>query len=80
MPLIQEDAPHPLSYRPDLPLRSELDKPLDETSYDAGHQDGYEEGRDAIRHIAREAEEDLEEVQAQLENARREIATLKGVA
>lgn len=48
---IQPDAPHPDSYRPDLPLRSELntaDTPeleaAREEGYDEGHDDGVEEG------------------------------------
>ena len=44
MPLIQVDAPHPHSYRPDLPLRSELHP--GEPNYNDGYSDGHEEGVD----------------------------------
>lgn len=42
---VSADKPHPLSYRPDLPLRSEL---LDDPFLEDIREEGYDEGyRDA---------------------------------
>jgi hypothetical protein len=47
---VQADAPHPDSYRPDLPLRSELTlhsalAEAFERGHDKGYDDGYEDGK-----------------------------------
>lgn len=47
--IIQEDAPHPDSYRPDLPLRSEHGRKLKAAEalaneFERGNLEGFEEG------------------------------------
>lgn len=42
--LVREDAPHPESYRPDLPLRSEQGDISDHPLYQEGKQEGFNEG------------------------------------
>jgi flagellar biosynthesis/type III secretory pathway protein FliH len=46
MPTIREDAPHPDSYRPDLPLRSEVEHWGVERGYDEGFEEGHSKGYD----------------------------------
>ena len=45
---VTETEPHPLSYRPDLPLVGELNagEVLDMKSFDAGSEEGWREGHD----------------------------------
>jgi flagellar biosynthesis/type III secretory pathway protein FliH len=80
--IISEDAPHPQSYRPDLPLRSELaPSPLEEEreaeleeervsareeGYDEGRFDGKEDARRESAARVRELETENAALRAQL--------------
>lgn len=74
--LIQPDAPHPDSYRPDLPLRSELfaENPYQD-GYDEGHAAGHADGE---MEAEAEAEEEARELRRELMEAKDRIATLEG--
>jgi hypothetical protein len=77
---IQPDAPHPDSYRPDLPLRSEL---LTENPYQRGYDDGYETGHGLGFESGRERgrkdiEEELRDLRRQQIRARDRIIALEG--
>jgi hypothetical protein len=72
--IIQEDAPHPHSYRPDLPLRSELDGPHDQASYDKGYAAGMEDVDEEYRY---DVSAELRRVKDELEKARDRIAQLE---
>lgn len=72
---VTEDAPHPQSYRPDLPLRSDLFTVNEEVEEareegrEAGYSDGYVDGREYGREIESAAERALTA----------EVATLRDV-
>lgn len=68
---IQHDAPHPDSYRPDLPLRSELKTA---SAMEARYDEGFEDGMDYARRKARGKEADL---QVRLDEAAARIITLE---
>jgi hypothetical protein len=72
---IREDAPHPDSYRPDLPLRSELNATTEreEAARDAGYQDGYEDAAVELSGKERRLERELE-------TTRKELSALKNPA
>jgi ATP-dependent exoDNAse (exonuclease V) beta subunit len=74
-PEVKENAPHPDSYRPDLPLRSQVTEDP--------YQLGYDEGYDAGHAVGEEEAESLAEAEArglrrELMDARDRIATLEG--
>lgn len=61
--VIQADAPHPLSYRPDLPLRSELHEIRREQ---CAYERGYDEAQGATRREMREARAKIDALTSQL--------------
>ena len=74
---IQEDAPHPDSYRPDLPLRSELLEPDREERADAyaeGYDTGFEDGEAKGRRLEAARVRELEMENATLREKLEKIA------
>jgi hypothetical protein len=66
---IQPDAPHPDSYRPDLPLRSELltgEREEQSTTDDDGYDEGFEDGEASGRRLSADRITALEAENARL--------------
>jgi hypothetical protein len=76
MPTIRADAPHPDSYRPDLPLLSELaeDDVENNAHYDRGYEDGVRDGKVEAED---EAADEIAVLSSKLATAEDEITALR---
>jgi hypothetical protein len=72
--ILPDDAPHPDSYRPDLPLRSELRRTVESPAYRRGYDEGYDAGLEDGRPTDRSRIEALERQLAEFERSNRELS------